>query len=498
MARPCPSCGKPVDDDAAFCLSCGAALPPAGAPAAPAAGAATGPPAAPAAGTGTPPPSPPPPPADTPPPAGGTSRRPLIVVIVVLAVLVVAALAVAAYFAFLRDSDDGKPTPSPTITSPSPTPDAIPSGSTVAVVAGPEGDTLTAIDTNGDSAILVPGDGKPLTDLQWSPDGTRIGYLKHDYHLSSETTLMVYDVTAGQEARVSFGDLSPQMVYGFAWISPTELVAAAYPSVPKQTKSNGTLYRCDVAAGTAEPLNDSSGTALQGQQPSASADGSKLTFVSFTAGGSAGSATETLELLDMASGTVKKVASAQNELRIEGYNYNAPLLSPDGTQIFTEHTGSDPGFSVTIYNTDGSTVATLPGLSWPTGAAWDPTGSNRVVFGGTIPEGNEFSGPAPPEKPVLIRVWDPQAAGTGEFVVVRALRTGPLHGFAWSPDGEWIIYTVMSPRHDYVTEDLFMMKSGGGPPRPVMKDGGYPSWAMAVMPQLSGGSSPTPAASTTY
>jgi len=496
MARSCPSCRKSVDGDAAFCSSCGAALSPTGEPpAAPRAAVDTAPPAAPAAGAGTPPPTPPATGAGTLPPAGGRKRWPLIAVIVV--VVVAAALAVAAYFLFLRDSDEKKPTPSPSASSASPTPTGTPV-STVAVVAGPEGDTLTAIDTNGDSAILVPGDGKPLTDLQWSPDGTRIGYLKHDFHLSSETTLMVYDVTAGQEATVSFGDLSPQMVYGFAWISPTELVAAVYPSIPKQTKSNGTLYRCDVAAGTAEPLNDSSGTALQGQQPSASADGSKLTFVSFTAGGSAGSATETLELLDTASGTVKKVASAQNELRIEGYNYNAPLLSPDGTQIFTEHTGSDPGFSVTIYNTDGSTVATLPGLSWPTGAAWDPAGSNRVVFGGTIPEGNEFSGPAPPKKPVLIRVWDPQAAGTGEFVVVRALRTGPLHGFAWSPDGEWIVYTVMSPRHDYVTEDLFMMKSGGGPPRPVMKDGGYPSWAMAVMPQLSGGLSPTPAASTTY
>jgi WD40 repeat protein len=319
-----------------------------------------------------------------------------------------------------------------------------------------------------------------------------VAYLKHDSYSSWETTLMTLDVAAGQATAVSFGDMAPQMIYGFAWVSPTELVAAAYPTVPEVIKSNGTLYRCDVAANTAEPLKDSSGKPLSGQQPSASADGAKLTFVIFTPKGSSGVATETLELLDVASGQVSKVASAENEVRIEGYNFNAPLLSPDGTQIFTEHTGSDPGFEVTIFNTDGSTVATLPGLSWPTGAAWDPTGSGRVIFGSTVPEGDEFSGPAPPKKPVLIRVWDPRAAGTGEFVVVHAQKRGPLHNFAWSPDGESVVYTTWSFRRDTPGDDLFFMKSGGGRAVLAMKDAGFPARAMAVVPQLPAYTSPTP------
>jgi hypothetical protein len=146
-------------------------------------------------------------------------------------------------------------------------------------------------------------------------------------------------------------------------------------------------------------------------------------------------------------------------------------------------------------------VATLSQLTWPTGAAWEPFGQERVVFGSNIPEGDEFSGGAPPNKPVQIRIWDPAAAGTGEFVVVHAQRKGPLHSFAWSPDAQWIAYTTWNSRDDTPGDDLFLMKVDGGRALPLMKDAGYPAWHMAVVPQLPPGathptgdtlSSPTP------
>jgi beta-lactam-binding protein with PASTA domain len=489
MAKSCPSCGKPVNDDA-FCTSCGAALPAAGAPAAPAAGAATGPPTAPAAGAGTPPPTPPPAPADAPPPSGGASRRPLIVVIVVLAVLVVAALAVAAYFAFARGSDDGKPTPSPTTTSPSPTPS--PSGSTIstlAIVVGSEANTLAVMDTKGNSAILVPGHGLPLRYVAWSPDSRRIAYLEDESRKTWANRLMVYDVAAGKAKAVSFGDTDPAIVRDYAWVSPTEIVATTYPKVRRSLKANGALYRCDVAAGTAQPLADSSGAALEGMNVSASADGGRLAYDTLAAGDSGGTATETLELLDLASGSVKHVAREQTNMAKTGLSFDWPLISPDGEHIYTDKMGVGFNCTVRIYGIDGTLEGTLPNLSWPSGAAWDPSGSGRVVFGAAIPEGNEFSGPAPPAKNILIQVWDPQAAGTGKFDVIRRQNAGPLGTFAWSPDGKSIAYTVMVWRNETSLEDLFTMKSGGGRARSVMQDAGYPAWVMAAVPQLTAGAS---------
>ena len=380
-------------------------------------------------------------------------------------------------------SESDSASPSPTVI-PSPTGAA---ASTIAAVTGRKSDTLVAMDTSGGSVVLVPGDGRPLSNVQWSPDGKRIAYLKHDYLFSWETTLMVYDVAGGGPVTVSFGDMVPEMIYGYTWVSPTELVAAAYPTVPKKTKSNGTLYRCDVAGGTAAPLTDSSGVALQGMQPSASADGHLLAYVGFSAGGSAGRATEMLELLDVASGSVKHVRSAQTDMKVEGMDFDLPLISPDGEHIFTRQMSIGPGFVVRIYGADGTEEARLPDLSYPGGAAWDPSGSGRVVFGGHIAE----------LRANRIIVYDPRAAGTGEFVPVIDLKKQLLFDFAWSPDGQWIVYSTISPRYDYETDDLAMVRRDGTGNTPIMKDTGYPSWAGVTVPQppASGSTTPAPSAS---
>lgn len=356
----------------------------------------------------------------------------------------------------------------------------------LAFAAGAKGDTLAAMAADGSVVVLVPGDGRPLSDVRWSPDGRRIGYLRHPSYLSSETTLMVYDVAAETTAEVAFGAAPPAMVFGWTWVSPTELVAAAFASVPRETRSDGTLYRCDVAAGSAEPLRDSAGAPLHGQHPSASADGRLLAYLTFAPGGSPRVLVETLALLDLPAGTVKTVARARDDARlVEAYTFGAPLLSPDGTLVYTRRNRVGPDFSVGILAADGAPVATLGSLAWPSGAAWDPSGGDRVVFGGSVPEYGEPSGPAPPRRPVRIRIWDAAAAGGSGSVLVRALRRGPLRDFAWSPDGRWVAFTVASPRHDYATTDLYVMRvrgGHGGRPALVRRDAGCPSWALAELP----------------
>ena len=116
--------------------------------------------------------------------------------------------------------------------------------------------------------------------------------------------------------------------------------------------------------------------------------------------------------------------------------------------MFTEQTGSDVGFSVTIYGVDGAKRWESGYLLFPGGAAWDPSGSGRLVFGGRKVE----------TRGDILFVYDPV---TAEVAPLARVGKTNLRDFAWSPDGEWIAYTVMSPRNDYRTDDLWTTRTDG-------------------------------------
>jgi len=507
MAKFCPSCGKPNDDAAGFCVSCGAAFPaqaapppaappPATPPAASAYGApppAGPPPAGPFAGPAIPPAAPGGPEATAP---GGGSRTPLIILIVLL---IAAAIAVACYFLFLRGSGDkGTPSsPSPSAStsasasanatgSASPSPTAtVAEGETCAAVQGVKADSIGAFDFHGGFVQLVPAGGKPLSEVAWSPDGRYLAYLRMKKQWSLEATLMVCDTSDGSTGPVSFGSLVPEAIYGYTWVSPTRLVAAAVKALGGGAKRNGDLYLCDVAAGTAEPLKDASGNALKGLEPSASADGKLLVFDSFGPKISSTSIAEKLQLADLGSGAVKTVRSGQVDTIVEGYNFNEPRLSPDGQAIFAESVGSDVGFAATVYATDGAILLRTDYLMYPSGGAWDPSGSGRLAFGAHRSE----SGPN------LLYMYDP---GSDGLVTVAKVRGRFLDGVTWSPDGKTIYYTLISPTNDYRTDDLWAIGVGGAGRKLVDRDTGWPALKKGGLgPSASEGSSPTPAPSST-
>jgi Tol biopolymer transport system component len=419
------------------------------------------------------------------PPSGSGGRKPLLIALIVVCVLALVATAALAYV-LVAGGDDPKPTPTPLAKATTTVPSASPSGSpsagatlapvaTIAAAFGAHSETLGTMDTDGNGAVLETATGMSLGDIQWSPDGKLIAYQLRKDRYAWRSTLMVYDVAAGTAEPVSFGDITPKVVYGYTWTSDTEIVAAAFETLPKWRLRNGALYRCDLAGGSAEPLALADGAELEGVDPSASADGGRLTYCSYSPHSST-EVTESLQLFDAASGTVATVADATVYSDIDGRAFDRPLLSPDGTQIFTEQTGSDVGFGVTIYSTEGAKLASIDYLLFPGGAAWDRSGSGRLVFGGRKKERAATS----------VFVYD---SGSNDFATAFKVDAGGRDGygnilrdFAWSPDGEWIAYTVMSPRHDYMTDDLWIARTDGSGLTRVSRDAISPSWADAVVP----------------
>jgi dipeptidyl aminopeptidase/acylaminoacyl peptidase len=462
----CPTCGAANADGVRFCASCGRPLTAAG-PASAAPPPAAPPPAA-------------PPPAAPPPSSAGGWRLP---VFIGLGALAVVAVVVLVYVFAIRDGDadegEAAVSPSPsaaaTVASPSasasdvsPSPTAGTGDSSLAVATGSRGSELSAISADGVTTRLDSGTGRPLTEISWSPDGARIAFVRSKSLYSIASSLWVYDVAAGTSTQVLIDGAPPATVFGYAWISPTELIASTTPTVPRKYRVNGALSRCDVAAGTSEPVL-AGGTALQGFDPSASADGALVAFAQF--GGKKGqySIAETLKVYDTTTGEVDTVAKGTVDVMVESDEYNRPRISPDGDEIFTEQTGSDVGFQVTIYGVDGSIRWKSGYLLFPSGGAWDASGSGKLVFGGRKTE---------PGAAILF-VYDPLTAGVTQLARVGK---GYLRDFAWSPDGTQIAYTVMSPRNDYTTDDLWTIGADGAGPRRIARDAGAPAWASVTSP----------------
>lgn len=452
----CPSCGAANVDGVRFCASCGKPL------------SAAAPPAPPGA-----------PPVVPPPSSSGGWRFPLFIGLGALAVV---AVIVLVYVFAIRD-DEGETTttaspsssasataasPTASATAASPSPTAGTGESTLAVAAGSRASELGAIGADGLTTQLDPGTGRPLTQISWSPDGARVAFVRAKSLYSIASTLWVYDVATGATSQVMIDGAPPAAVFGYAWISPTELIASTTPTVPRKYRVNGTLSRCDVVAGTSEPVLDG-GKALQGFDPSASADGALVAFAQFGAKKGQYSVVETLKVYDTTTGEVDTVAKGTVDVMVESDTFNRPRISPDGDEIFTEQTGSDVGFQVTIYGVDGSIRWKSGYLLFPSGGAWDQSGSGRLVFGGRKTE---------PGAATLF-VYDPV---TAEVTQLARVGKGYLRDFAWSPDGQSIAYTVMSPRNDYTTDDLWIIGSDGSDPRRIARDAGAPAWTNAVFP----------------
>ena len=497
MAGNCPSCGRANEDDARFCSgcgaqiaaacpSCGAALPAnamfcrvcgsavgaaagaaavtsampaatAAAPTEPVSGAA--PPAA-ASPAGPVPPAPPPVTARGAggPPRKGPSPALLIVIIIVVVVLVVAAAAAAAVFFFILTpgSGDGGTTPMP-VTSASISASPTPAESFyLAAVTGPHANALSTVEPDGRIREISGKVGAQAFQLAWSQDGRLLACVAGTWDRRS---LWIADLEAGEIEEVKFSTPAIVSVDSVAWLNPHQLLVAGFTTVPKNQGEVAELVQYDPAMHDpdTQPLEDADGVALRGVSVSASRDGNKIAFVTYTDQkvdqyGMA-TATEKLELVDWQSGEVTELGASQAEFEVNARSFDEPLIAPTGDAIIFRSAGSDVGTSYTVLDAAGTTLMPAKELLYPAGYAWDPTGQ-KVVFTGHSTSWKGGSG-----DPTIFYVFD-RAVGGSPKEIARYKKTA-VQSLSWSPDGGTIAFSEWDP-DTYATGNIYQMSPTGG------------------------------------
>ncbi len=421
MARSCPSCGRANDEDARFCSACGAEMASAGAP-----------------------------------PRKGLSPALLIVIIV----LVVAAVVAAAFLVFFMRTDSGTggdvTTPTPVASAP-PTASPTPVQSFyLAAVTGPHANALSTVEPDGTVRRITEKVGAQAFQLAWSQDGQRLACVAGAWNRRS---LWVADLAAGEIEKVEFTTPAIVSVDSVAWLNRSQILVAGFTTAPKNRGEVGELVQFDPAMndGVTQPLEDADGVALRGVSVSASQDGTKIAFVTYTDQqvdeyGMA-TATEKLELVDWQSGEVTELGSNQAEFDVNARSFDEPLIAPTGDAIIFRSAGSDVGTSYTVIDANGTTLMPAKELLYPAGYAWDPTGQ-KVVFTGHSTNWKGGSG-----DPTIFYVFD-RAVGGLPKEITRYKKTA-VQSLSWSPDGETIAFAEWD-RDTYATGAIYEMSASGG------------------------------------
>ena len=404
---------------------------------------------------------------------GWIGRRAMTVALVALVTLA----AVAGTVGACGGSSPSTPAPTVTVTvAPSPSSSASPSPSArtstraataqlvVAVASGPRANGISIVSGTGKVKQLVPAAGGPIRDLAWAPDGRRLAFLRAVSETDSTSSLFVFNVPRKLLYQVGAG-VTPAAIESFAWLGSTQLIESYFPVGAATHHANGTLYVRDIAKSSGEALKDSTGHIVKGVGVSSSSDGTRIAFVTYGAK-SSGMIAEKLRLYDADDLSVATVAGGQAPTDVDGDQFTYPSISPDGSLISTEQTGSDIGFGGTVYGVDGTRHLKTAALVWPAPVSWTSHGS-RLAFGGGRALGGQRD---------ALNVW-PVGATKATPILTVTSPSLPITALAWTPGASQIAYAVAKPSG--LQSALWIVNADGSNRHLLLAGGSYPAWAVA-------------------
>jgi dipeptidyl aminopeptidase/acylaminoacyl peptidase len=393
------------------------------------------------------------------------TRRAIAVAAVALAVVVAAAAGAC--------GGSSSPAPGATVTitvAPSTSPSASPSSSSsgaaataqlvVAVASGPKANGISVISATGKVKQLVAPSGGPVSDLAWAPDGVRLAFLRAVSATNSTSSLFVYNTRRALLYQVGAG-VSPATIDSFAWVGATQLIESYFPVGAATYHANGTLYARDIAKTAGQPVKDGAGHVVRGVGVSSSADGMHIAFVTYGAK-AADTIAESLRVYDANDLAVTTVATGQAPTSFDGDRFSYARISPGGTLIYTTQTGSDPGFSCTVYGVDGTKHLSASDLIWPAPGSWTSHGP-RLAFGGG-------KGSSTPDS---LLVWPVGARKATAILTVKL----PITSLAWTPKASQIAYAVT--KSSGLQSSLWIVGANGSNSHLLLADGSWPAWAVA-------------------
>jgi len=489
MARTCAACGRANEDGASFCQGCGAALAgassQAGAAEAAASPPATSPPQTSGAGA-APPRTPAFPPSGAAPSGGGPPRRGKPAPRWLVALIAIAAIALASVLAFVlypRGDSGGDqlattPTTGATVSvSPSPSLDQYLAGA-----VGPRADRLAAIMADGTVKPVTRFSGEQIWRIAYSPDGKWLACIAGTFKRSE---LWLLSTSTGDARQATAGTPDIVAVDSIAWLSNGQLLVAGYTETPKATGQNAEFLVYDVAGRRFSPLVDAAGVSLRGVSVSASHDGAKIAFVTYsdhkTDRYGLVTAKEQLMVLDRASGTTTELGTDTADFDVNARAFDDPLISPAGQAIIYRRAGSDVGTSYTVIGTDGTILMPAKEALMPAGYAWDPAGTKVVFTGQPVSAASGLSR-------VVFWLFDTEAGGTAR--AIARYEDTVVQDLSWSPDGGTIAWAEYDRKADWRTGNVLLMPAGGGDSTTLVREALSPVWAPKAAGSLQ--TSPNP------
>lgn len=345
----------------------------------------------------------------------------------------------------------GSPSPSASATATSPAPSAAAQEFYLAAATGARAGALSTI-SDGGAATTVARNLGPIVQIAWSPDGRRLACIAGRW---PRQNLHVADPASKSIAQVRIAAPAVQAVDSIAWLSADELLVAGFTIPAEGTSEVAELLVYNVTTQEVTRLSDSDGLPLRGVMVSASADGGRVAFVTYTnvrrkSGFVEG--TERLKLLDRSTGSVTELGTGKAYFDVNARRFDDPLISPDGNAIIFRSARSDVGTSYAVMDAAGTILMKEHDLLFPAGYAWDPTGQ-KVVFTGRALAATGM------DDPVVFYVFDRGAGGAAQ--PIARFRKLAIQELSWSPDGTTIAFAAWNA-DTYETGSLYELPAAGG------------------------------------